>query len=200
MAFYRAFTWKTGILRGSFDWLTPFSILCGLGLIAGYALLGASWMIMKVEGAVTERARRQATVALIVTVFFIALVSLWTPLAFERIAARWFAWNHLVYLWPVPAITALIAFSVWTGIRKGSGVQAFLSSMALFLICFLGLGISTFPYLVPPSLTIWDTAAIPQSQIFSLIGAIFLLPLILGYTVFVYWTFRGKVTVESGYH
>jgi cytochrome d ubiquinol oxidase subunit II len=183
---------------GSFDWLNAFSVICGLGLIAGYALLGAAWLMMKTEGELEERARRQARIALLVTLFFIAVVSLWTPLAFERIAERWFAWDRIVYLWPVPVLTAAVALIAWAGIRKGSGLQTFVSAMALFALCFLGLGISTFPYLVPPSLTIWDAAAVPQSQIFSLIGALLLLPLVLGYTALVYWTFRGKVT--GGYH
>jgi cytochrome bd ubiquinol oxidase subunit II len=184
---------------GSFDWLTPFSIVCGLGLLAGYALLGAAWMMMKTEGELAERARRQAKWALIITLGFIGAVSLWTPLAFERIAERWFSWDRIIYLWPVPLLTALLALLTWAAIKKASGLQTFFGAMALFILCFLGLGISTFPYLVPPSLTIWDCAAVPQSQIFSLVGALVMLPVILGYTAFVYWTFRGKVT-EGGYH
>jgi cytochrome d ubiquinol oxidase subunit II len=185
---------------GSFEWLTPFSILCGLGLIAGYALLGAAWLMMKTEGALAERARSQARLALFATLGFIVAVSLWTPILSQRIADRWFSWDRLIYLWPVPLLTAVIAVLAWAGIRKGSGLQTFLSSMALFLLCFLGLGISTFPYLVPPTLTIWDVAAVPQSQIFSLIGALLFLPLVLAYTAFNYWTFRGKVTQGEGYH
>jgi cytochrome d ubiquinol oxidase subunit II len=185
---------------GSFEWLTPFSLLCGLGLIAGYALLGAGWLMTKTEGELAARARRQAEAALVLTLCFIVAVSAWTPLASPRIAERWFGGGRLLYLWPVPIATAAVALSAWFGIRKGSGLQTFLSSMVLFLLCFLGLGISTFPYLVPASLTIWDAAAVPQSQIFSLIGALLFLPLILAYTVFVYWTFRGKVTEGGGYH
>ncbi len=185
---------------GSFEWLAPFPVLCGFGLIAGYALLGASWLMMKTEGGIAERARRHAEVALIVTLCFIAAVSLWTPLAFERIADRWFHEGRLAYLWPVPFLTAAVAFIAWAGIRKRSGAQAFLSAMALFLLCFLGLAISTFPHLVPPSVTIWQAAAVPQSQIFSLIGALLFLPLVLAYTAFVYWTFRGKVAGGEGYH
>ncbi len=185
---------------GSFDWLTPFSILCGFGLISGYALLGAGWLMMKTEGEPAARARMQAEVALPVTLCFIAAVSIWTPLVSERIEARWFGGNHLLFLWPVPFATAAVAMIGWAGIRKGSGLQAFLAAMALFLLCFVGLAISIFPYLVPASLTIWDAAAVPESQIFSLIGALLFLPLTLAYTAFVYWTFRGKVTEGGGYH
>jgi cytochrome d ubiquinol oxidase subunit II len=185
---------------GSFEWLKPFPILCGFGLIAGYALLGSSWLMMKTEGRIAERAHYHAEVALALTLGFILAVSAWTPLTSERIADRWFQGDRLLYLWPVPFLTAAAAFIAWAGIRKGSGVQAFLSAMALFLLCFLGLGISTFPYLVPPSVTIWQAAAVPQSQIFSLIGALLFLPLVLAYTAFVYWTFRGKVSAGGGYH
>jgi cytochrome bd ubiquinol oxidase subunit II len=185
---------------GSFEWLTPFSMLCGLGLIAGYALLGAGWLMMKTEGELATRARRHAEAALAVTLFFIAAVSIWTPFMSTRIEERWFGGDHPVYLWPIPVVTAAVALICWAGIRKGSGVQTFLSAMALFLLCFFGLSVSTFPYLVPASLTIWDAAAVPQSQIFSLIGALLFLPLILAYTAFVYWTFRGKVSEGGGYH
>ncbi len=124
---------------GSFDWLTPFSILCGFGLISGYALLGAGWLMMKTEGELAARARRQAEAALLTTLFFIAAVSIWTPLASDRIQARWFRGNHLLYLWPVPFATAAVAMICWARIRKGSGLQTFLSTMTFFLLCVLGL-------------------------------------------------------------
>ena len=184
---------------GSFEWLTPFSIVCGLGLISGYALLGAGWLMVKTEGELAARARRQALIALVMTLFFIALVSIWTPLASVRIEQRWFGEN-LLYLWPVPLATAAIAWICWAGIRKASGLQTFLSAMGLFLLCFLGLAISNSPYLVPASVTVWDAAAVPESQIFSLIGVLLFLPLVLAYFAFVYWTFRGKVTEGGGYH
>jgi cytochrome bd ubiquinol oxidase subunit II len=185
---------------GSLEWLTPFSLLCGVGLICGYALLGSGWLMIKTDGALAARARRYAEVALILTLCFIIAVSAWTPLASSRIEERWFGGNHLLYLWPIPFATGAVAMIGWAGIRKNSGLQTFLSAMALFVLCFLGLGVSTFPYLVPPSLTIWDAAAVPQSLIFSLIGALLFLPLVLGYTAFVYWTFRGKVSEGGEYH
>ncbi|MBI4724289.1 MAG: cytochrome d ubiquinol oxidase subunit II [Rhodomicrobium sp.] len=185
---------------GSFEWLTPFPVLCGFGLIAGYALLGAGWLMMKTDGELAARASGQARAALIVTLCFIVAVSAWTPLAYERIAARWFSEGRLLYLWPIPFLTVVVARVAWAGIRKGSGLQTFMSSMTLFLLCFLGLGVSTFPYLVPPSVTIWEAAAVPESQIFSLIGVLLFLPLVLAYTAFVYWTFRGKVTQGGAYH
>ena len=185
---------------GPFDWATPFAILCGLGLVAGYALLGAAWLIAKTEGPVAERARQQARVLLVVVLAFIGAVSLWTPLEFSRIAERWFSEPNIYYLWPVPVATALLALLVWRGLERKHDYLPFVSVVGLFLLSFLGLAISTFPYLVPPTLTIWDTAAVPDSQVFMLIGVVFLLPIILGYFVFVYWTFRGKVRPGEGYH
>jgi cytochrome d ubiquinol oxidase subunit II len=185
---------------GSFDWATPFAVLCGLGMITGYALLGATWLVMKTDGAVAERARAQAKLLLLAVLAFMAVVSVWTPLAFERIAARWFSTPNIYFLWPVPLVTALVALMIWRWLEEGREIPPFLASIALFLLGYLGLAISTFPYLVPPVLTIWQTAAAPASQIFMLLGTVALLPIIFGYIVFVYWLFRGKVREGEGYH
>ncbi len=185
---------------GPFDWATPFSLLCGVGLVAGYALLGATWLIAKTDGAVQTRARAQAVPLLIAVLVFIAAVSLWTPLLSSRIAERWFSVPNILFLWPVPLITAALGWIVWRAVERGRELVPFAGAVGLFLLSYLGLAISTFPYLVPPTLTVWDTAAVPDSQIFTLIGVIFLLPVILAYIVFVYWTFRGKVTAGEGYH
>jgi cytochrome d ubiquinol oxidase subunit II len=185
---------------GPFDWATPFAALCGLGVVTGYALLGATWLVMKTDGAVAVRARGQAKALLIGVLAFMGVVSLWTPLAFERIAARWFSTPNIYFLWPVPLITALTALMAWRWLDAGREVPPFLASIALFLLGYLGLVISIFPYLVPPTLTVWQTAAAPSSQIFMLVGTVALLPIILGYIVFVYWLFRGKVREGEGYH
>jgi cytochrome bd ubiquinol oxidase subunit II len=185
---------------GVFDWATPFALLCGLGVVAGYALLGAGWLIFKTDGPVQERARAQARILLIAVLVGVAAVSLWTPVAFARIAARWFALPNILFLWPVPALTALIAYLVWRGLQRGSELAPFAGTIGLFFLAYLGLAISTFPYLVPPTLTVWDTAAVEDSQIFTLLGAIIMLPIILGYFAFVFWTFRAKVTADAGYH
>ena len=185
---------------GSFDWATPFAFLCGLSLIAGYALLGATWLAMKTEGPVAQRARGQAKVVLLAVLVCMAAVSLWTPLSQPRIAERWFTLPNFYFLWPVPLVTALTAYLAWRWIEIGREVPPFLATMALFLLGFLGLVISNFPYLVPPSLTVWDTAAAPASQIFMLLGTLLLLPIILGYVAFIYWLFRGKVREGESYH
>ncbi len=185
---------------GSFDWATPFAFLCGLSLIAGYALLGATWLAMKTEGPVAQRARGQAKFLLLAVLVCMAAVSLWTPLSQPRIAERWFTLPNFYFLWPVPLVTALTAYLTWRWIENGREVPPFLATMALFLFGFLGLVISNFPYLVPPSLTVWDTAAAPASQIFMLLGTLLLLPIILGYVAFIYWLFRGKVREGESYH
>ena len=185
---------------GPFDWATPFAALCGLGVTAGYGLLGATWLAMKTEGPVTERAREHAKLLLLLVLAFMAIVSVWTPIAFERIAARWFTAPNIYLLWPVPLVTVAVAWACWEWLEAKREVLPFLAAIMLFLLGYLGIVISNYPYLVPPTLTVWQTAAHPSSQIFMLIGTLILLPIILGYIVFVYWVFRGKVREGEGYH
>ena len=192
---------ENGAFAGSaFDWATPFAVLCGLGLVAGYGLLGATWLVMKTEGRVAERARVEAKLLLLAVLAFMAIVSLWTPLAFERIAVRWFSLPNILFFWWVPAATVLAAFAAWRWLETGRDALPFLATIALFLLGYLGLLISNFPYLVPPSLTIWQTAAAPSTQVFMLMGTLVLLPIILGYMIFVYWIFGGKLREDKGYH
>jgi cytochrome bd ubiquinol oxidase subunit II len=185
---------------GALDFATPFALLCALGVVAGYALLGATWLVMKTDGAVARRARRHAKLLLLGVLAFMAVVSVWTPLEFPRIAQRWFSVPNILFLWPVPAITALIASMAWRWLERGRDVRPFVAAIALFLLGYAGLVISVYPYLVPPTLTIWDAAAAPASQIFMLLGTLPLLPIILMYTGFVYWLFRGKVREGDSYH
>jgi cytochrome d ubiquinol oxidase subunit II len=185
---------------GAFDWATPFAFLVGVGVVAGYGLLGATWLVLRTEGPVADRARQQGKLFLLAVLAAMALVSLWTPAEFERIAARWFTTPNIYFLWPVPFVTALLAFGVWTWLGSGRDAPPFLAAIGLFLLGYLGLVISNFPYLVPPTIDIWQAAAAPASQIFMLIGTLFLLPVIFGYIVFVYWLFWGKLREGEGYH
>lgn len=186
---------------GPFDWLTPFSMMCGLGLCCGYALLGATWLIMKTEGEVEKRARELARPFLLALAGIIAIVSVWTPLIIPRIADLWFTLPNFYYLSPLPLLTGLLCLLCWLGINDTRHTaQAFFSAVALFLLAYVGLVISNVPYLVPPSVTVWQAAAVPESQLFLLLGTLVLLPMIIGYTVFVYWTFRGKLRAGEGYH
>ena len=185
---------------GAFDWATPFGLLCALGVVAGYALLGATWLMLKTDGDMAHRAAAKAKVLLVAVLLFMAAVSLYTPLTNPRIAQRWFTLPNLFYLSPVPVLTAIVAVAQWRSIAARRELAPFLLSVALFLLGYLGLVISTFPYIVPPALTIPAAAAAPSSQAFMLIGTLVLLPLILGYTALTYWLFRGKVAEGAAYH
>ena len=184
----------------SFDWVRPFPLATGVGLLFGYALLGATWLVMKTEGALQQWARRRAIVALYGVLAFIAMVSVWTPILHPRIAARWFDFPSMLYLSVVPIVTAGIAWATWRALRRDAEYVPFIGAMGLFAMCYLGLGISLFPYIVPYAFTLWDAAAVPSSQMFLLVGTLFLLPIILTYTGWSYWVFRGKVVAGQGYH
>jgi cytochrome d ubiquinol oxidase subunit II len=192
---------ENGAFAGSsFDWATPFALVCGLGVVAGCALLGATWLVMKTEGSVANRARIEAKLLLLVVLAFMAIVSIWTPLAFERIATRWFSLPNILFFWWVPAATLLVAIAAWRALDTGGDTVPFLAAIGLFVLGYLGLLISNFPYIIPPSLTIWQTASSASTQVFMLIGTLMMLPIILGYMVFVYWTFGGKLREGEGYH
>ena len=182
---------------GMFDWLTPFSLLTGAALISGYALLGATWLIMKTERELQDRCYRLARGLLLAVLAFIGIVSLWTPLLNPEIAERWFTWPNIAWLSPVPVVTALVAFALWRALEQRREVLPFVLSLALFLLSFLGLGISLWPNVIPPDISIWEAAAPPETQLFILIGTAILLPIILAYTGFTYFVFRGKAPQPS---
>jgi cytochrome d ubiquinol oxidase subunit II len=185
---------------GWWDWLTPFSLLTGVALVVGYALLGATWLILKTSGELQEDARRFAWITGVGTLALIGAVSLWTPLMNAQFMARWFAWPAILYTAPVPLLVALAAFVLFTGLRARRDASPFLAALALFVLSYIGLGISFYPYIVPPSITIWSAAAPDTSLRFLLVGAVVLVPLILAYTAWSYWVFRGKVDPSAGYH
>ena len=185
---------------GAFDWATPFGAVCGLGVVAGYALLGATWLMIKTDGDTARRAGDKAKLLLVAVLVFMATVSIFTPLEIPRIAHRWFTLPNLYYLLPVPILTALVALAEWYWLAARREVAPFLATIALFLLGYLGLVISTFPYIVPPDLTIREAAAAPSSQTFMLVGTLVLLPVILMYTAWSYWVFRGKVGERAAYH
>lgn len=184
----------------AFDWVHPFVLAVGVGLVCGYVLLGATWLVMKTEGALRDWARRVAGLALIGVLAFIVMVSVWTPLLHEHIAQRWFSWPNLAWFSPVPVVTALLALWLWRSLKRGADVAPFIAAMGLFAMSYLGLAVSLFPYIVPHKLTLWDAAGAPQAQAFLLIGTLFLIPVIFTYTGWSYWVFRGKVRSDSGYH
>jgi cytochrome bd ubiquinol oxidase subunit II len=184
---------------GSLDWLSPFSLLTGFSLLAGYALLGASWLIGKTQGSAQDHARRMAFRLGILTIVAMAAVSIATPFLAIDYWHRWFRMPGVLFTAQVPLATAVFAFLFFWSLKRGRERLPFLVALVLFALGFIGLGISMFPYIVPRALTIWDTAAPEKSQIFMLVGAVFILPLILTYTAWAYYVFRGK-TVTEGYH
>jgi cytochrome bd ubiquinol oxidase subunit II len=181
------------------DWLTPYTLLTGLGVVAGYALLGACWLIWKLEGEVQAKAYRLAFLAGIATLVLMAAVSAYNLILLPEYRERWLAMPNLLFTSQVPLLTAIIAGALFYGLKKHWELAPFLLALMLFLLGMAGLGVTIWPFVVPDALTIWDAAAPERSQVFMLVGVAITLPLILGYTGWSYWVFRGKVG-EHGYH
>lgn len=185
---------------GSLDWLTPFSLLCGVGLLFAYALLGSTWLIMKTESALQQRMYRITKPLILGLLVMIALVSIWTPLAYPNIAARWFSLPNLLWLLPVPLLVVLTGWWLWRAISSQDTALPFVFVLALVFLGYSGLGISLWPTIIPPDTTIWQVDAPAQSQGFALVGTLFILPIILIYTAWSYYIFRGKVKPGDAYH
>jgi cytochrome d ubiquinol oxidase subunit II len=185
---------------GVWDWLRPFPLAVGVGLVFGYVLLGATWLVLKTEGDVQAWARQWSRWSLVGVVAFIAMVSIWTPMLDPKIAARWFTWPNIAWLAPLPLATAALAAWLWVSLGKPRDTAPFFAAIGLFTMCYLGLGISLWPNIVPPSISLWEAAASPKAQAFLLIGTLFLLPIIVTYTGWSYYVFRGKVKADTGYH
>ena len=184
---------------GAFDWLTPFSVVTAVALVSGYVLLSAGWLIMKGDEALREWAYDVAFYALVAVAAFILIFSIWTPLMDAQIAARWFKPANMVMLSPVPLATAATVFALWLSLKNRYRYAPFLLGVVIFLLCYTGLAVSLFPYIIPPKITLWQAAAAPESQLFMLYGAIPILPIILGYTAYSYYVF-WDTTEHEGYH
>ena len=185
---------------GWWDWLTPFSLLTGVALVVGYALLGATWLVMKTEGRLAQKAVRYARVTGIGTVLFIVIISAATLALDPRFIRVWFDAPAFYYTLLVPVAVGLTAVSLWRSLGDKLDHKPFLAAIMLFVLCFIGLGIGLYPYMVPMSVTIWQAAAPDDSLQFLLVGTAVLLPLILGYTGYAYYIFRGKIKAGEGYH
>jgi cytochrome d ubiquinol oxidase subunit II len=184
----------------SFFWLQPFSILTGLGLMATYALLGACWLVMKMDGDLQRRLYRLVTPLTVVLLVFIVGVSVWTPMISEQIAHRWFNSGLLSRLIVVPFLVAIVAVSMFAAIKRRREKTAFILTLLLVLLGYIGLLVSVWPYAIPFTITLADAAAPRSSQIFTLVGAVIIVPIILVYTTAGYWIFRGKVAQGAQYH
>ncbi|WP_110648252.1 cytochrome d ubiquinol oxidase subunit II [Salinicola peritrichatus] len=183
---------------GAFDWLTPFSVLTGIGLVIGYSLLGATWLVLKSEGHVREWARALVPKLLLGVLVVFAIVSLWTPWIDRGVFDRWF--DHLHVIWLLPFGALLCALGIFLANRHRREGLAFLLTLGMFIFTYLGLLVSRWPYVIPPDYTLWDAASAPESQFFLLVGVLFVVPIVLTYTAWSYWVFRGKVRVGEGYH
>jgi len=183
---------------GAFDWLTPFSVLTGIGLVLGYALLGSTWIIMKTEGEVQEWAYRLAPKLLAGVLGIFVIISFWTPLVDEFVRDRWF--SNLFVIWLLPAGALGCAYLILRAINRREEGIPFVATMGLFVFTYLGLLASKWPYVVPPDYTLYDAASARESQAFLLIGVLFVVPVVLAYTAWTYWVFRGKVRLGEGYH
>jgi cytochrome d ubiquinol oxidase subunit II len=184
---------------GWWEWLSPFSLLTGASLVAGYALLGAGWLIWKTEGPLHDRARTWAKRLLPAMLLAIGTVSLATPFVEPKYFARWFEWPGMLVVVPMPLLVAGAAWFTWRSIVGRSDAAPFFWSLALFGLTLAGLAVSIWPDVIPGRVSIWQAAAPHSSQLFMLVGALVLIPLILAYTAWSYWVFRGKVG-EEGYH
>ncbi|ODA66227.1 Cytochrome bd-I ubiquinol oxidase subunit 2 [Methyloligella halotolerans] len=198
-AFIQGFEVKDNAYAGGpFDWLTPFVLVTAVALVSGYVLLACGWMIMKGDEELRDWAYKVGRYAIVAVGAFIVIFSLWTPLMHEDIAARWFTLGNIVMLSPVPILTALSVVGVWYALEQRWKHVPFLLSVVIFLLCYTGLAVSLFPFIIPPDVTIWDAAAAPESQLFMLYGAIPLVPIILGYTAYSYYSMWH--VKDHGYH
>jgi cytochrome bd ubiquinol oxidase subunit II len=185
---------------GAFDWLTPFSLFTAVGLVVAYALLGATWLIMKTEGALHERMRALARPITWVLLAVIGIVSIWTPLTHAEVATRWFTLPNTFFFAPVPLLVLLTTWLLLRALRRGAHVAPFLLTVVLLFLGYSGLGISLWPNIIPPSISFRAAAAPPESMGFTLVGALVIIPIILVYSTWSYYVFRGKVRVGERYH
>lgn len=185
---------------GPLDWLRPFPLFCGLGVVIAYTLLGSTWLIVKTEGPLRERMVHLAGRLVWVLLAFIAAISIWTPITHPAIAERWFSLPNLLWFSPVPLLVLLSTVGLATSLRRDPHLAPFLYALALIFLGYSGLAISVWPNIVPPGISIWDAAAPPQSQGFALVGALFIIPFVLMYTAWAYYVFRGKIQHGAGYH
>lgn len=198
-SFAQGFMLGAYILGFRYDWAgLLFATFIGVALCAGYALLGAGWLLMKSEGALYDRASHWGHRALWLTGLGIAAVSLATPAISPQTFEKWFSLPNFYYLLPVPLLTAILFAVAERALRRlGRGDPRrpwvpFASTVGIFVLAFGGLAYSLFPYLVIDKITLWEAAAAPESLMIMLVGTSITLPVILGYTVFSYRVFWGR--------
>lgn len=185
---------------GPWDWVSPFSIFTGIGLVTAYALLGCTWLILKTEGRLQEKMQKVAVPLTWAVLLVIVAISAWTPLAQPAISARWFSLPNIIWFAPVPVLVGLVGYLLLRSLSRAPQAGPFVLTLCLVFVGYSGLGISLWPNIIPPSVSIWEASAPAQSQGFTLVGALLIIPMILMYTAWSYYVFRGKVRVGDGYH
>lgn len=190
----RAFT------GGAFDWLAPFPLFCGFGLVIAYALLGCGWLVMKTEGHLQQQMYKVLKPLTLVMLAVLAVISLWTPLAHDAIAARWFSFPNILFFLPVPLLVLICVAALFRSVSRHLHYAPFFAALGLVFLGFTGLGISIWPMIIPPVIDYKMAAAPGESLSFMLVGALFIIPVILVYTWWSYYVFRGKITHDQGYH
>ncbi len=182
------------------DWLAPFPLVTGVGVVIAYTLLGSTWLILKTDGELQRRMTRITLPLTWLLLAAIAVVSIWTPLADSYIAERWFSMPNLFWFAPVPILVGLTILLLLRSLRGTPNAAPFLCALAVIFLGYTGLAISIWPNIIPPHISIWDAASPPQSQGFTLVGTLLIIPMILGYTAWSYYIFRGKVKHDDHYH
>ncbi|SOE83648.1 cytochrome bd-I ubiquinol oxidase subunit 2 apoprotein [Burkholderia sp. YR290] len=192
---------KDGVFSGDpFFWVTPFSFFTGMGLMVTYALQGATYLVMKIDGDLQERLRALVWPLTLALLGFIIAVSVWTPLTDAQIASRWFSSSFRYRLYPIPVLVTMTALLMFNAVRRRHEATPFILCLVLILLGYIGLLVSIWPYAIPNSVTLWDAASPRSSQLFALVGAVIIIPIIIVYTTAGYWVFRGKVEAGSQYH
>ena len=179
--------------HSAYQWLTPFSVFTGLAVVCGYALLGATWLIVKTEGDLQDKLYKAAKILLALVAFFLVAVSIWTVFIEPRVMQRWFSLPNFYYLVPLPLLTIVMVVYNFFCLRNRKEKSPFVLSMGIFIFAYIGFCISAWPYIIPHVVPVWEAAAAPSTLKFILIGTAVLLPILLIYTVYSYHVFRGKV-------
>lgn len=183
---------------GALDWLTPFTVMTGIGLVVGYALLGSTWLILKSEGYIQDWAYKITPRLLVAVLVIFGIIGIWSPMVDDFIKDRWF--SEITLLWVLPFITLFFAGWIYRAVKKRQEGFPFVATIGLFVSTFVALIFSKWPYVVPPNYTFWDAASAHESQLFLLLGLLFVIPFVLMYSAWSYWVFRGKVKAGVGYH
>ncbi|MCH4243039.1 cytochrome d ubiquinol oxidase subunit II [Acinetobacter gerneri] len=186
---------------GGWDWLTPFSIFSGIGVVIMYATLGCGWLIMKTDAKLQKQMYKFMPKLLIALLLIFAGVCLYTSMTHPNIADRWFSLPNFLYFSPVPVLVLIFVGLILKSCNQKHDNKPFIYTLILVFLAFTGFVISLWPNIIPPSVTIWQAAAPESSLKFTLVGAVILIPIIIAYTFLSYWVFRDKVRIgDEGYH